>query len=103
MAPPFRNSRDPDAWWKNAWKGTEHVSVLFEIECGKDIIKPGTLIKFKNQRGTFKFRCLAHNTRTDATWIDCIDVATSQYRAFDADKLKGIVKPKKSRRRKPNV
>ena len=103
MAPRHITKYDPDAWWKNAWSTHEHIHATFEIEFGKDIIKPGTIIKIKNERGTFKFRCLVHNSHLDVSWIDCFDTTTQQYRAFDVHRLKGIVKPKKSRRKKPNA
>jgi hypothetical protein len=99
MAPPFRNTRDIEAWWKNAYPG-EHFDVQYEIAFHDELLTPGTLIKMKNLRGTFKFRCLVTNVKLDATWIDCIDVDTGEWKSFHLSKLKGKVKPKRSRRRK---
>lgn len=89
-------------WWENAYPFNDDIHVQYELEFKKDLIKPGNPIKIKNQRGVFKFRCIAHNIRLDVTWIDCMD-PNGQYRSFPIDKLKALVKPKRSRRRKPNV
>lgn len=81
----------------------DHIDVAYELPWKKDVIKPGTIIRFKGVRGRFKFRCMAHNTKLDKTWIDCIDAGTLEYRAFYIDKLIGVVKPKRSRRHKANT
>jgi hypothetical protein len=67
---------------------------------GNDVIKPGDKIKIKNRRGTFTFRSVAHNSNIDATWVDCFDDATHQFRAFPIDTIKTVLRPKKSRRKK---
>lgn len=79
------------------------ISVFYELKFGKDVIKPGDSLKFKDVRGTFKFIRLAHNIKKDVTWIDCFSPATGEYRSFYVDKLKGIVRAKKSIRKKLNV
>lgn len=79
------------------------ISVFYELKFGKDIIKPGDSLKFKDVRGTFKFIRLAHNIKKDVTWIDCFSPATGEYRSFYVDKLKGLVRAKKSIRKKLNV
>lgn len=78
----------------------DDIHIQYEIEWKKDIIKPGTLIKFKNDRGRYKFRCLAHNIKLDVTWVDCIDTKTLEWRSFYVDRLIGVIKPKRSRRHK---
>lgn len=105
MAPKFSTTPSVDKWWLGAYDDESHghIAVQYEFEFEGDIIKPKTPIKMKNTRGTFKFRCLATNVRTGSTWIDCIDNATGEWRSFRVEKLKCIVKPKKSRRRKKNV
>jgi hypothetical protein len=70
------------------------------LEFGKDTIESGTIIRFKNRRGTYKFRGLYHNTELDVTWIDCFEQSTSRMRAFYVDELKCVVKPKRSRVKK---
>jgi hypothetical protein len=77
----------------------ENIHVFYTLDFGKDEIGPGTPLKFKNQRGTFKFIKWVHNQDLDVQWIDCMDNATGEFRSFYIEKLKGIVK-KKSRRHK---
>lgn len=79
----------------------ENIHVDYEMTFRQDVIKPGTSLKFKGTRGTFKFRCLAHNSKTGTSWIDCYDEAAGTLRAFSVDKLQGVVK-KRSRRHKEN-
>lgn len=105
MAPKFSTTPSVDQWWKKAYEGasTGRFAVQYEIEFNGDLIKPGTIVKLKNMRGTFKWRCLVNNVETGAEWFDCIDCETGEHRSFRVEKLKGVVKPKKSRRRKKNV
>jgi hypothetical protein len=89
-------------WWENAYPLNESIHVQYELEFGKDIIKPGNKIRIKNDRNIYQFRCLAHNISLDKTWIDCIS-ADGGWRSFPVSKLKCLVKPKRSRRKKANV
>ena len=101
MAPPFRNTpTDPDAWWQMAYHNRDDICVQFELKFGEETITPGTVLKIKNQHGTFKFRCIAHNTKNGKTWLDAIDLRTGEWRSFHLDKIKNVVKPKRSRRKK---
>ena len=77
----------------------ENIHVFYTLNFGKDEIGPGTPLKFKNQRGTFKFIKWVHNQDLDVQWIDCMDNITGEFRSFYIERLKGIVK-KKSRRHK---
>lgn len=103
MAPRFYNNppSNPNTWWENAWKGHEYIIPQFEFKAGRDMVRPGQLIRIKGKQGTFKFRCLATNTRQDVTWIECVETKTGHFRAFHIEEFKSIVKPKKSRRKKP--
>lgn len=92
------NSTDRPAYAVNP-----DISVFYELKFGKDIIKPGDALKFKDVRGSFKFIQLAHNAKLDVTWIDCFSIETGEYRAFYVEKLKGVVHAKKSIRKKMNV
>lgn len=101
MAPPFyKKPNDPDAWWQMAYHNREDICVQFELKFGDETIVPGTILKIKNQHGTFKFRCLAHNIYTDVTWLDAIDLKTGEWRSFYVGRIKNVVKPKRSRRKK---
>ncbi|AXH67278.1 hypothetical protein SEA_WOFFORD_96 [Streptomyces phage Wofford] len=93
--------KNPDSWWQSgAYGGTPHIVPAFEFEFEGETIYPKALIKFKNTRGTFKFRCVATNIHTGKTWIDCINADTGEWKSFYVEKLKGPVKPRKTRRRR---
>lgn len=77
----------------------EKIFVQYELQWKKDLIKPGTVVRFKACRGRYRFRLMATNTAIDKTWIDCVDVMTHEYRSFYIEKLIGVVKPKRSRRK----
>ena len=78
----------------------ENLHVHYELEFGKDVIKPGDPIKIKNTRGSFKFLKWVHNSKKDVTWIDCMDIKDGQFRSFYIEQLKGVIRPKRSRRKK---
>jgi hypothetical protein len=81
----------------------ENIHVYYELEYLKDVMKPGDRIKFKNTRGEFLFILMAHNSEKDVTWIDCRNPTTGEYRSFYVEKLSGLVRAKKSRRKKQLV
>jgi len=85
------------------YANNEDIHVFYEVEYLKDTIKPGDKIKFKNIRGPFTFIHMAHNSKLDVTWLDCRNNATGEYRSFYIEKLKGLVRDKKSRRKKQLV
>lgn len=89
-------------WWENAYSLNNDIHVQYELQFKKDLVKPGNPIKIENERGVFKFRCIAHNIKLDVTWIDCMD-SEGQFRSFPIDQFKLLVKPKRSRAKKPNV
>lgn len=76
------------------------IFVTYELPFNTQIIKPGDKIRFRNMRGIFIFVRLAHNVRLDSTWIDCIDSKTRGTRSFHVGKLKSVVRPKRSYRKK---
>jgi len=80
-----------------------YMHVDYEFQFKKDLIKPGVILKFKNHRSQFKFRCLVHNSRTGDSWIDAYEVGTYQFHSFYVDRLQKVVKLKRSRRHKPIV
>ena len=90
-----KKSVSPEPFWYH-----DHVHVFYELEFGKDVIKPGDKIKIKNTRGVFTFIKWVHNSKKDVTWIDCMDSRTMEERSFYIQNLKGIVRPKRSRRKK---
>ena len=72
--------------------------VKFEYKHNRDLILPGTQIKIKYERGTYKFEKYVINSATGKEWIDVIGF--DGYRSFSVDKLKGIIKPKRKRIKK---
>jgi hypothetical protein len=78
------------------------IYVLYELQFGNDLIKPGTKIKFKNDRTIYLFRLLAHNKKLDQSWIDVMEEGGG-WRSFRVENLKSVVKPKRSRRHKPVI
>lgn len=80
----------------------DDIAVLFELKFGSETIRSGTLIKISKMRGTFKFRCLAHNIKTDYSWIDCMDCSTGEWKSFRVDRIESIVQAKRSRRNLTN-
>jgi hypothetical protein len=89
-------------WWENAYVLMDQIAVQYELQFGKDVIKPGDKIRIKNDRVTYTFRCMAHNISLDTTWIDCIG-PDGDWRSFRVSKLKSLVKPKRSRAKKANT
>lgn len=85
------------------YRNNPNIHVYYEVNFLKDTIKPGDKITFKGIRGEFIFILMAHNSEKDVTWIDCRNPATGEYRAFYVEKLKGLVRAKKSRRKKQLV
>ncbi len=85
-------------WWDLAYEGIKHIEPTYEMVVGRDTLLPGTPIRIRNQRGIFLFRCAARNNITGSEWIDCIG-PEKQWHSFRADKIKGMVKPKKFRRK----
>lgn len=73
--------------------------VHFEYQFGKDLITPGTEIKFKNTRGSYKFQKHVINHEKKVEWFDVTGI--EGYKSFYVQELKGIVKPKI--RRQKNV
>lgn len=74
----------------------QDIYVYFELPFNKDTIVPGTILKIKNTRGTFRYLRHAHNAKLDTTWIDVVSVQRFSYHSFHIDKIKRIIKPKRS-------
>ncbi len=102
MGTTTRRSRvkNPDAWWQQAYLGMPNIVPTYEFEFEGEMVTPKMPIKFKNTRGVYKFRCLATNIETGKTWIDCINADTGEWKSFYIERFKGIVKPKRPRRRR---
>lgn len=79
------------------------IFVTYELPFNTEIIKPGDKIRFKNVRGIFIFVRVAHNMKIDSTWIDCVECKTGTTRSFYVDKLKTVIRPKRSYRKKQKV
>lgn len=79
------------------------IYVSYELPFGQDLMKPGDIIKIKNQRHSFKFIKVCHNAEKDVTWVDVMSTKDGQFRSFYVEKIKLIVRPKRSRRKKQSV
>lgn len=79
------------------------IIIFYEITHGRDVITTGTPIRFKYQRGVFKFIKMVDNSELGVSWIDCMDSKTGVFRSFYVDQLRGVVKPKKTRKKKAVV
>lgn len=99
MAPRTKVPANPDAWWQQAYMNHPTINATFEYDFGGEMMVPGTKFKVKYNRGEFKFRCYAINEVTGAEWIDAMEIG-SAFRSIRIDSIKGIVKPKKARRRR---
>ncbi len=82
------------------YQANDDIVVVYHLDFKNELIKPGDKLKFKNDRGTYVFVRLAHNQKIDSTWIDCYDFETKTTRSFHLAKLKNVIRPKKSRRKK---
>lgn len=81
----------------------QSITVFYEMKHGNDHISVGTVVRFKNRRGTFKFVKLVHNAEKGVSWIDCMESGTGIYRSFYVEELKGMVKPRKRRKKRASV
>ena len=79
------------------------ITVFYELKHGNDQITVGTPLKFKYERAVFKFMKAAHNSVKNVTWIDCMETTTGVFRSFYVEELKGVVKPKRKRKKRSNV
>ena len=77
----------------------QHISVFYEMKHGKDEITIGTPLRFKYERGTFKFIKMVHNDEKKVTWIDCLST-DGRYRSFYVSQLRGVARSKKKRNKK---
>lgn len=75
-------------------------TVWYEYQHGRDVIIPGTEIKFKYNKHTYRFQKYVINSKTKSDWIDV--VGPDGFRSFHTEDLKGIIKPKKKRINKKN-
>ena len=83
---------DPFYWNNN-------IVVFYEMKHGNDVIVNGTPLRFKYQRSTFKFIKMVQNFDTSVTWIDCMEDKTGVFRSFYVEQLRGVVRPKKIRKK----
>jgi len=95
MHPKKRGKIETSPYWYN-----KDITVYYELEHKDGLITPGETLRFKKDRKKYKFISFAHNSNLDVTWIDVMDIATGEFRAFYIDELKGIFRAKKSRRKK---
>lgn len=77
-----------------------HIKMMYELPFGNDLIKPGDKVRIKNQRSTFEVYQFAYHSESAVTWVDCRNTATGSYHSFYVHKIRNVVRPKKSIRKK---
>jgi hypothetical protein len=82
------------------YRNNPYVYVYYELEFGKDVIKPGDKIKIKFDRDTYTFLRLAHHSKHDTTWVDCISLKKGSWHSFRVEDVQRVIRPKRSRRKK---
>lgn len=105
MAPTNKKTPDnPHGWWQDAWKGNPDMEVSYSFPLGKDMLEvseiKNTAFKLKNRQDIYKFRCHVTNTRTGKSWIEAIDVNRQSFKSVRVEAIKGIIKPKRTRRKR---
>ena len=96
-------SRKKSKSTRTPYEHNDQINIFYEMKFGKDEIIAGTPLRFKYERGTFKFIKMVYHGGKDITWIDCIDSTTGIFRSFYVSQLKGVVKPRNKRRKKISV
>jgi len=73
-------------YWSNP-----NVSIVYELQWGRETIVPGTLIKIKNDRSQYRFTRLVVDSETGKEWIDCMNVSLGGFYSFYVDRIKDLV------------
>lgn len=102
MAPRGKKADNPNSWWDSAYSKIDHIETDFNYQFGNDVLVPGMRIRIKHKRGVFKFRCVAHNTKTGTSWVDVIEEHAS-FRSFRLSEIKEVVKPRRTRKKRTVV
>lgn len=89
----------PESMWTD-FAGREHLNIQFELAFETGVIKAGSVVKFRNDRGIYKFRCLVHDSKVDTTWIEAFNLKTGKLHSFHVSRLRGPSLLKRSRRDK---
>lgn len=103
MAPKTKPINTNPEWYK-AYYDPSQYKVIYEWELDGHLISAGDLIRVKNMRETYKFRCVIHQYSTGKEWFECILSPHSQsnlggsWHSFTLDRLKRHIVPKRRRR-----
>lgn len=81
---------------RTPYSDNKNIIVKYYLEHNGNLIEEGTKIKFKDDRGVYRFRQYVDNTELDIQWIDCMDDLTGEFRSFVSSRLKGPLKEKKN-------
>lgn len=93
------NKRNKNRATRKSFFHNDNIVVFYTWQDSRGEIVPGDKILFKNTRGKFTFLKAVENRDKNVTWIDCIEDKTHNYRSFYAEKLKGKVRPRKTRKK----
>ena len=80
--------------------GNPNIVVKWELPFGKDLIVPGDKIRFKNDRDIYIFQRVCSHLKTENVWIDCLSEKNKSYNSLSIDKLKSVIRPKRSYKKK---
>lgn len=80
--------------------GNPNIHIDYELPFGRDVITPGMPIKFKNDRDVYQFQRVCTHRITESQWIDCLSQTRKSFHSLPLEKLKGVVKAKRSRAKK---
>lgn len=73
---------------------SDKVAVTCEFMFGKEVVRPGNLLKMKHVYGPVLYQCLVTDMDKDITYAWCQH--NGQWRTFDVRHIKGIVVSKRS-------
>lgn len=83
------------------WSDSPNKEVVYELLFKKELMKPGTQFKIKNDRTVYTFHCLVHNKTIDengqeviSTWIECM--SNKGYRSIRPERIMKVITAKRS-------
>lgn len=83
---------------KERWGHDPNKTVTYEFEFKGHVVKAGTQLKLKNDRTTYTFLCLVHDSRLDKTWLELIGPCGFHFKTID--RVMSVAGIKRSYRKK---
>lgn len=79
-----------------------HISFI-DLYIQKELVKPGTLLTLKNDRGIYVFERMCFNSQLETEWVDLRSQSNGDWKSVRVDKIRGLYVAKKSRAKKINA